>query len=326
MLKNERGSVPLEIAKRSKAGEIYQLLLSKGANEDAIRKITPYGEYLGQSPPGLKAALFAPNFISTEESEFGSVFSASGKEFYYGVDVNGKNEIRFTQMVDRKWSEPNIILSHDRYGYNDPFLSNDEKRLYYISKRALDGLGALKDVDIWYSQKEIDGWSEPIHGGKHINSEGNEYYISFTNEGTIYFSSNVKADRDRNEDNYDIYYAKSLDGEFQMPVALGPAINTDGYEADVFVAPDESYLIFCSTRTNGFGRGDLYISFKNADGDWMEAVNMGQEINTSYYEYCPFVSKDGKYLFYTSNQDIYWISAAVIHKIKAEIDKQKRLK
>jgi topoisomerase IA-like protein len=43
---------------------------------------------------------------------------------------------------------------------------------------------------------------------------------------------------------------------------------------------------------------------------------MGKEINTENYEYCPFVTKDGKYLFYTSNQDIYWVSIEIINKIK----------
>ena len=84
------------------------------------------------------------------------------------------------------------------------------------------------------------------------------------------------------------------------------------------MAPDESYLIYCSTRDGGYGRGDLYISFKNAQGEWTDAVNMGAAINTKHYEYCPFVTKDGKYLFYTSNQDIYWISTAVIEVLMNE--------
>ena len=102
----------------------------------------------------------------------------------------------------------------------------------------------------------------------------------------------------------------------QKSVLLGAAINSEQYEADVFISPDESYIIFCSTRENGFGRGDLYVSFKNFDGTWSKTINMGAEINSSNYEYCPFVTKDGKYLFYTSNQDIYWVSTDIIKKIK----------
>ncbi|WP_425234360.1 ankyrin repeat domain-containing protein [Ulvibacterium sp.] len=311
--KNKRGSTPLEIAKRVDAKEIYELLLSLGADESQVRNFIMKGEYMGQQPPGHIPKIFAPNFISTEESEFGSVFNTEGTEFYFGVDVNGKSEIRYSKMTKDQWSKPETIFSHERYGYNDPFLSNDENRLYFISKRALDGVGEPKDVDIWYAEKEKKGWSQPINAGTNINTKGNEYYISFTKDGTLYFSSNGQ---DPNKTDYDIYFSRNVNGTYQKPVVLNDKINTESYEADVFVSPDESYIIFCSTRDNGFGRGDLYISFKDEDGTWIKAINMGEAINTRNYEYCPFVTKDGKYLFYTSNQDIYWVSTEVIQEIK----------
>ena len=89
-------------------------------------------------------------------------------------------------------------------------------------------------------------------------------------------------------------------------------INTEHYEADVFIAPDESYMIFCAVRPDGFGRGDLYISFNDGGGNWTEAKNMGDLINSNGHELCPFVSPDGQYFFYTSNQDIYWVSTSII--------------
>ena len=312
---NNRGSTALAISQRLGAKDISGFLLSQGADQSLVRTVKMEGKYMGQGP-GTTPVMFAPNFISTEEQEFGSVFNSKGTEFYYGVDVNGKNEIRYSRMTGNQWSKPVIILSHERYGYNDPFLSPNEDRLYFISNRALDGLGEPKDIDIWYVNRVENGWSEPVNAGVNINTDGNEYYISFTQDGTMYFSSNGHAPLEGGSTSYDIYYSKFSDEGFQKPVVLGEAVNTEHYEADVFVSPDESYLIFCSTRENGFGRGDLYISFKKADGTWTTSVNMGKEINTRYYEYCPFVTKDGKYLFYTSNQDIYWVSTEIINEIK----------
>ncbi|MDY8134268.1 ankyrin repeat domain-containing protein [Aquimarina sp. 2201CG5-10] len=313
---NNRGSTPLEIALRIKAKEISEWLISKGADQTKVRTIQLTGEYLGQEKPGLTPQIFAPNFISTEESEFGSIFNRKATEFYYGVDVNGKAETRYSKRIGNLWSNPETVLSHERYGYNDPFLSPDENRLYFISERALDGLGDLKDHDIWYVEKKKDGWSEPINAGPNINSSGNEYYISFTNDGTMYFSSNVNAPTERKRSDLDIYYSKFVNGEFQKAVSLGDSINTPNYEADVFVAPDESYVIFCSIRPEGLGRGDLYISFKKPDGTWTKSVNMGEKINTQNHELCPFVTLDGKYFFYTSNQDIYWVDAKIINDFR----------
>lgn len=317
---NKRGSTALEIAERIGALDIAEYVRSLGADTSLVRVFKMEGEYMGQEKPGTSAKMFAPNFISTEEQEFGSVFNADGTEFYFGVDMNGKNEIRYSKLDGNQWTKPIPIVSHERYSYNDPFLSNDETRLYYISTSAKDSKGEPDDIDIWYSEKTLNGWSKPINAGGNINTEGNEYYISFTKDGTMYFSSNGHSRKDSSRTDHDIYFSKFIENEFQEPVLLGESVNTTSYEADVFVSPDESYLIFCSTRDGGYGRGDLYICFRTAEGKWTPAVNMGNRINTEQYEYCPFVTKDGKYLFFTSNQDIYWIETEILQEITRRKD------
>lgn len=178
------------------------------------------------------------------------------------------------------------------YSYNDPFLSPDQTKLFFISDMAMDGLGPKKDYDIWYIQRNGGGWSKPINAGNNINSERNEYYMSFSAQGTMYFSSNANAAED-NKMNYDIYASRYVNGEFQPSEKMPESINTNGYEADVFISPDESYIIFCADRPDGIGRGDLYISFKKNDGTWTDSKSMGNIINTQNHELCPFVTADG---------------------------------
>lgn len=273
-------------------------------------------QYLAQKPPGSTPEVFAPDLISkTSESEFGSVFNNDATAFFYGVDSNGRTEIRFTELIGSKWSEPKTLLAHAKYGFNDPFLSPDENRLYFISQRNLAGNGVKRDHDIWYVERVGDSWSEPVNAGPNINSTFNEYYMSFTASGTMYFSSNRVLPKE-SQRNFDIYASEYVNGEFQEAVPLSESINTHYYEADVFVDPAETYVIFCARRPEGLGRGDLYISFHNTDGSWTKAISMGDKINTAGHELCPFVSQDGKYLFYTSNQDIYWVSANIIDELK----------
>ncbi|GAB1856067.1 hypothetical protein MHTCC0001_09020 [Flavobacteriaceae bacterium MHTCC 0001] len=306
---NEKGSTALEIAKRRNLKETYQLLMALGADSSLVRTIQMKGKYLDENVPGLTPKVFASSFISTEEYEFGSVFNADFTEFYYGVNVGNRSEIRYSKRNGEEWSKPEALLSNEHYGYNDPFLSPDENRLYFISQRPLNEGGEPKeDHDIWYVERTSNGWSEPINAGPNINTEKPEYYISFTKDGTMYFSSGL-----------DICYAEFINGEFQKPIFLDDAINTNDYEADVFVDPDENYIIFCSMRPGGLGRGDLYISFKNPDSTWTKAVNMGDTINTEGHELCPFVTADGKYLLYTSNEDIVWVSTEVIKIIEENI-------
>ncbi|RUA34230.1 MAG: hypothetical protein DSY77_06195 [Bacteroidetes bacterium] len=273
--------------------------------------------YLGQTPPTSTPKIFAPGLISKEdESEFGSVFNKDATEFYYGVDINGKAEIRYTWLEGKTWSKPKVLLSHDKYSLNDPFLSPDENRLYFISNKALESDDVKEDYDIWYIEREDNkGNPKLINADPNINTNKNEYYISFAKNGSMYFSSNKDAEENR-QHNFNIYSSKFKNGAFLKPKLLGGSINTNAYEADVFVSPDESYVIFCSIRKEGFGQGDLYISFKDETGNWSKATNMGAVINTEGHELCPFVTKDGKYFFYTSNQDIYWVDASVIQQLK----------
>jgi hypothetical protein len=178
----------------------------------------------------------------------------------------------------------------------------------------LNGAGPKKDYDIWYVERQASGWSEPKNAGPNINSSKNEYYISFTKTGAMYFSSN-KLDKDQ-KNNYDIYKSEWKNGAFQLAVKLGPEINSAAYEADVFVAPDESFVVFAADRPGGLGSGDLHVSFRNADGTWTPSKSLGNTINTETDDFCPYVTSDGKYLFYASRGDIYWVSAEVIEKLR----------
>jgi len=285
-------------------------------NAGCISTTSTDGGYIDSDTPGTIPKVFAGGFISQDSiSEFGSVFSKNGKEFFYGVDIDGKAEIRYTKLENDRWVAPTTIISSESYSFNDPFLSPSEDRLYYISDRPRDMTDTLKDYDIWYSLRSQDSWSSPINAGSMINSDRDEYYISFTDSGTMYFGSNKAAEPELMGD-FDIYSAKRTGDEFALSTRMGASINTKRYEADVFIAPDESYIIFCANREDGLGRGDLYISFKTRDNQWSPSVNMGSVINSEHHELCPFVTYDNKYLFYTSNQDIYWVSTDVIKSLR----------
>jgi len=55
-------------------------------------------------------------------------------------------------------------------------------------------------------------------------------------------------------------------------------------------------------RNDGMGGGDIYTSSKLANGTWSTPRHLGGEINTIYLDYSPYVSSDGRYLFFTSER------------------------
>ncbi|GAB3716654.1 hypothetical protein GCM10027592_58120 [Spirosoma flavus] len=274
-------------------------------------------QYLAQKPPGLVPIVFAPKLVSQiDYYEYGSVFSKDGRELFYAVISNAKPQIRSIRFENNVWTSPITLLASDQYEYNDPFLSPDGNRLYFISDQATGGYGPKKDFDIWYIERKKGGWSTvPINVGPAINTPKNEYYMSFTKEGTMYFSSNGGTSPSSDK-NYDIRFSSYVKGAFQTSRKLPSAVNSVYYEADVFVSPDQDYIIFCAERPSGNGSGDLYISFKSKTGQWQQGKNMGAGINTSGDEFCPFVTADGKYFFFSREGDIYWVSASVIESLR----------
>lgn len=280
------------------------LLLAHNTNSADIPVLI--GPYLGQKPPGTVPVVFAAGIVSASRPEFNAAFSPDGKEFYFSVyEQSGRETMLFMRYVDNRWTAPASVPFVSPHSDCDPIFSPDGKTLYFISTRPKKDTSS-QDWDIWYVERTDSGWSEPKNLGPPINSESDEYYVSLTNEGTIYFASNRKGGLG----SFDIYKSGTLNGTYEKPENLGASINTTYLEHDPFISPDESYLIFTSVdRPGGFGTGDLYISFHQNDGSWTKAKNLGNGFNTKAYDFCPIVSPDGKYFFFTRGGDIFWVSS-----------------
>ncbi len=263
--------------------------------EENFPKLT--GKYLGQKEPGLKPEIFAPNIVSTGMAEINSVFSPGYKEFYYSIRMPNRQLVIMVMKYDGAlWSEPKVASFSGEYSDADPFISYDGNWLYFISKRPIDSTKIAKnDWDIWRTRKDGDNWSKPERLENEINSEADETYPSLTKDNKLYFSSG----RD-GKNNKDIFYADGTEDGFNNPVKLNDIINSH-WEGDIFISPKEDYIIFSSYgRDAGSG---LYITF-NEDGQWRLPQRMSEEVNVTGREFCPIVSPDGKYLFFTSNQSV----------------------
>lgn len=275
------------------------------------------GAYLDASPPGLQPAVFAPGVISLEEQyEFGVTLSADGREVFFGVAIDGRGEIRQSRFEDGRWTTPITILSHPEYGYADPFLNRDATRLYFITGEPAPGEANTGKRNIGYVRRTREGWSAPTLLGAPVNSAADEFFVSFTDDGWLAFASNR---HEPDGTNFDIYLTRDNGDGFTTPAVLEGPATTLAYEADPFIAPDGSYVVFSSTRRSGEGRRDLYVSFRTPDGAWSRAISLGQNINTEAIEFTPFVTRDGRFLFYSSNEDLYWVDAGVIEIARQQL-------
>jgi outer membrane protein OmpA-like peptidoglycan-associated protein/tetratricopeptide (TPR) repeat protein len=157
--------------------------------------------------------------------------------------------------------------------------------------------------DLFYSDKINGKWSKPVNIGPPVNSKHWETQPSFSSDGkTLYFVRGLIG-RDRKHTG-DIYYSTiGADGKFGEPVKLGPNINTEGSEESVFIHPDNMTLYFSSTGRPGLGEYDIFMSKRQADGEWGPAVNLGYPINTNKSENSLLVDPTGKLAYFASNRD-----------------------
>jgi len=264
--------------------------------------------YPDTESPDMVPRLFAPGFISTDDnSERDVTFSLDMKEMYFSRNA----AIMVTRNIDGVWSEPEPASFSDGYMAFEGFITPDGKRLYYISRRPISGEGEPEAWQTWFVDATVDGWGEP----QRLNDLG-DYFPTMTDDGTMYFT----------DKHSDLYKTKMVNGQMSGRVKLSNVLNTELAEYNSFIAPDESYLIFTSLgHGDGFGGGDMFISFRDDNGDWSKPKNMGCGVNSSAHEYCPSVSRDGKYFFFVSNRDgrnsIYWVSAELIERLKTvELD------
>jgi Tol biopolymer transport system component len=245
--------------------------------------------------------LFGEGIVSTGLYERDMALSPDGREMFYTIvsPQNVFSAIIYMQKDNKnKWSKPEVASFSGEYSDLEPAFTADGKKLFFVSNRPVTGDSA-KDFDIWYVEKVDGKWVHPINIGKPVNTEANEFYPSVANNGNLYFTAAYSRGRGKE----DIYVAKWENGKYAEPVSLDTAINSPLYEFNAFVSPDEQFIIFTSFgRTDDMGRGDLYISVKDAGGNWQPAKNMSA-INSTRLDYCPFVSFDKKILFFSSERN-----------------------
>jgi Tol biopolymer transport system component len=308
----------------------------------SVQKFSNFtGEYIGQTIPDTIPQLFAPGFISTGFRERDAAYSKDGSEFYFTLMAKGSGVILFVKMIDGKWTKPEIVSFSGEYSDMEPFISADNSKIYFVSNRPIEADGEVKDYDIWFAERTDDGWSEPQNIGAPISSDKDEFYPTLTSSGAIYFT----AAYDDAVGGEDIYMSEFVDGKYQTPKNILGGVNSKRGEFNSYISPDESFLIYSTWgREDGFGGGDLYISFMHEDGSWGEPKNMGDKINSNYLEYCPAFSPDGKYFYFTSSRtdkslgesneltyqklitllskpqngdtDIYWVESSFIENLR----------
>ena len=284
--------------------------------------------YLGQKPPGLTPERFAPGIVSTAGIEINGVFAPDFREFVFARQLDGVFTLFRSTLEGSKWSAPQPLRLYPGGAAGvavDMAISPDGQEMFFMGRYKAGVAPDERPFDIWMSRKKDGGWTTAETVSAPVSTAAWESYPTVVADGSLYFVS----DRPGGVGRSDIYRAPRLSGgRFGEPVNIGRPANSEEGEGDPFASPDERYLIITSARAGGFGEADLYVSFRAADGGWGKPVNLGDTINTPATEFCPMVTPDGRYLFFsrrfggsswqtTTDADVYWVDIAVVERLRS---------
>lgn len=168
-----------------------------------------------------------------------------------------------------------------------PVVSGDESVIIYNSAQKFYQA-------VLFSKKVNNKWSSPLNITSGIQSDGDQYVSSLSFDGTELYL--------RKEDNFEanLMVSKYEKGKWTKSKPLNRNINTKFFEGNCSVSKDGLTLYFSSNRTGSVGAMDIFKSVRKPNGDWGTAVNLGKIINTEFNEDSPFITEDGKRLYFAS--------------------------
>lgn len=306
---------------------MFSISFAAFAQNQLSTNFTTYtGDFLGMKQPGTQPLKFAPDFISTDgETNQCLVFSPDGNHLVYvwADSAWSRYGLVYSRRIGEKWLNKTLLKyrGSEQVPFN-PIFSSDSKKIIFsmISTQ-------WPNTDIYALDILPSGYStEPVRLSIPVNTNGLDFDVFFDKDSTFYFTG--KRD-DFAGGTFDIYeYRKHQGKDFVTNLHV---LNSALDDAAPYLSPDRSYMVFermvndnnlvYNDSTARIIRIELFVSFRNKNQGWLPAINLGPTINSKISRtYRPFISADGKFLFYTQRNSkgsgIYWVSTQVIEKLR----------
>jgi tetratricopeptide (TPR) repeat protein len=207
---------------------------------------------------------------------------------YVDQEIQACNNAISNQETPFRISKKRLNPEFSQGAINEnPAVSFDGNTIVYTERRGI--LNA-----IMFSKKIRGKWQPPVEITSQLKAGDDCSSCSLNLDGTLLFL--YKSDTfDGN-----IYSSEYVDGSWTPIKKLNKNINTKFYESHASISANGKKLYFSSNRDGGHGGLDIYLSEKDASGDWGPAINLGTTVNTKYNEDTPFITINDSLLYFSS--------------------------
>jgi len=258
--------------------------------------------FLGLPVPGRTPLVYFPDIFSDTDYRLHGpiVFAPDMRQICWSVIPPA---IMSVSVSSEGWADPAPLDLQGRV-IQSPAFSPDGRHLYYQAVAEDGGTG----VFIWRSERTDEGWGDPLSVGPNVNICRLQSQPCLTADSSLYYTGTLEGvcfERG-------IYRSRLVDGVYQQPELLSRRINSDHIDYCPWIAPDESYLLFASSRPRSEEPLYIHIAFRSADGSWTEPQSIHQAIGFESPARFPSVSPDGRFLFFISGNSAYWVDIAPV--------------
>lgn len=199
---------------------------------------------------------------------------------------------------------------------SNKFLLFSSHRIGNMGKLPYAEFGEEFMSDIWQVQMTSDStFKRPENMGKMINTLANDGAACVSPDGlTMYYSicgqgkigkiwgcSIYQSKFDPDKKRWGKFsLVQGINGQQEVQInSKGKLAKVPTYDTHPYLSPDGNIMYFVSDRRGGVGGNDLYYS-KKAGNTWTSPVNLGRTINTEFNEIQPYISDDGKTIYFAS--------------------------
>ncbi len=190
---------------------------------------------------------------------------------------------------------------NSEYEEREPTFSPDGKTMYYWRRKTPANTAGIKDNgDIWISREENGVWTQGVHPSGVLNTPQQNFVWQVSPGDDTLWTNRILYIPNQKDAGLG-YHTRDKYGNWTAQKSM----ELEGYEfvgnyKDYFITP-QRVLLVTNIGNDTYGGTDLYAYFPINDSLWGKSINLGSIINTPGDEDAPFLSKDGKTLYFGSN-------------------------
>jgi len=246
--------------------------------------------------------VFAPGVVSGPANDGSPTFAPDGNTIFFTRSTANWSVIVESHKVHGQWSHPTLSPFSGEWSDSSPAMAPDGSYLVFESKRPKQGESVAMIVsNLWRVDHLDTGWSKPKRLPDTVNFVGQSLWKpSIAADGTIYF---VAIDAKGGKRLFSSHYLNN-GYEQAQPLSFSDGTTLD---VDPEIAPDESFLVFCSAgRLPDDKKDHLFIVRRTAEG-WGPVVPIryaGDDTNGYSTDDDPHLGPDHRTLYFSSDRKV----------------------